>query len=399
MSNGPAIQVTDPSRPFPIRTDRSQPQDLLNVPGGAEVWVVGTGGWFLVYNAPGTNPPVPMAWAIRDPDQLKAVFGDQGPVGDRYLTEDEFYNHSGAIEFGYADELANQSEHPFQTFIADFEKEAAIRPWLKDPEVLALTTMALLEGRQVSEAELKNTEWWRSHTEGERQWLTQSASDPATAQQVVDDRRRAVRAALTKAGVSSPPDSIVNLIADRWTFGQWTESKMLEQVQKLADPMAGGTLDADLAGIAARDPLHTIASDTRKVKESVAKWLGPAFAGQWSDAQLANWAGRLRNDPNAEADLEKLLQGQRLALFPEYADPNLTYDDIAGPWRGVVNQVWGQTADETDPLFPRIVRMNDLASAEQTLRTEGLKRGIGKVANDALSATTDALGGGVRKVI
>lgn len=398
MSNVPSIQVTDPNVPFPIRADKSQPQDLLNVPGGAEVWVVGTGGWFLVYNVPGTNPPVPMAWAIRDPDQLKAVFGDQAPVADRYLTADDFYQSSGAIEFGYADELANQSEHPFQAFVADYEKESAIRPWLRDPEVLALTTMAILEGRAVSEAELKTTDWWKTRTEGERQWVTLSAADPATAEQRITDNRIGVRQALLKAGVSAPSDSLVSLIADRWTFGQWSEAKMLEQVQKVSDPMAGGVLDADLANLVAKDPLTTVASDTRKVREQVSRWLGPAHARNWSDQQLKDWAGRMRNDPNGEMLLQEELQRQRLALFPEYENPDLTYEDIAGPWRGVVSNVWGQQADELDPLFSRIVRMNDLAAAEQTLRTEGLKRGVGKVANDALEAATQALGGSLRRM-
>ena len=62
-----------------------------------------------------------------------------------------------------------------------------------------------------------------------------------------------------------------------------------------------------------------------------------------------------------------------------------------------MQQIWGQTADETDPLFMRIVRTNDLATAEQILRTEGLRRGIGTVVNDVMAAATSALGGGVQE--
>ncbi|MFO7165527.1 MAG: hypothetical protein DIU75_019605, partial [Mycolicibacterium hassiacum] len=134
-----------------------------------------------------------------------------------------------------------------------------------------------------------------------------------------------------------------------------------------------------------------------EVRQMIQRWLGPAYAANWTDQHIAEWAGRLRNDPDAKQELEDVLRKHRMALFPEYDNPNLTYEDIAAPWRGVVQQIWGQTADETDPLFMRIVRTNDLATAEQILRTEGLRRGIGTVVNDVMAAATSAFGGGVQE--
>jgi hypothetical protein len=85
-------------------------------------------------------------------------------------------------------------------------------------------------------------------------------------------------------------------------------------------------------------------------------------------------------------------------LLPEY-DKELTYEQIAQPWRAVVGDVWGERLKETDPLFFKILKMNDMAGAEQVLRKEGLKRNNSKVQQDAVNGLREAFGGQVTGVM
>lgn len=369
------------------------PQDLHQVPPGAEVWEV-EGRHFLVWYVPFTDPPVPLAWFVSSSEERKALGIDTNKIDRKFKSWDQFYA-TGVLRHGDTRELVNTRVHPWELLKQHYEQEVAIKPYLADPEILALWAAAMMEGREITEGELKTTNWWRTHSQAEREWLLLNASDPATAERLISDNRLRVADLLRSSGVANASEALINLIADNWTQGKWTEVYALQQIRLLADPYAEGELDPELRGMT--EGLDRTREREDEVRQMIQRWLGPAYAANWTDQHIAEWAGRLRNDPDAKQELEDVLRKHRMALFPEYDNPNLTYEDIAAPWRGVVQQIWGQTADETDPLFMRIVRTNDLATAEQILRTEGLRRGIGTVVNDVMAAATSAFGGGVQE--
>ena len=369
------------------------PQDLHQVPPGAEVWEV-EGRHFLVWYVPFTDPPVPLAWFVSSSEERQALGIDTNKIDRKFKSWDQFYA-TGVLRHGDTRELVNTRVHPWELLKQHYEQEVAIKPYLADPEILALWAAAMMEGREITEGELKTTNWWRTHSQAEREWLLLNASDPATAERLISDNRLRVADLLRSSGVANASEALINLIADNWTQGKWTEVYALQQIRLLADPYAEGELDPELRGMT--EGLDRTREGEDEVRQMIQRWLGPAYAANWTDQHIAEWAGRLRNDPDAKQELEDVLRKHRMALFPEYDNPNLTYEDIAAPWRGVVQQIWGQTADETDPLFMRIVRTNDLATAEQILRTEGLRRGIGTVVNDVMAAATSAFGGGVQE--
>ncbi len=371
------------------------PDGKFGIPGGGEIWHVDGKDWFVVYRVPGTSTP--LAWKIDDAD-LPAIFGPGvAPKADRELNGLQAFAE-GPLVFGSSRLLANTSEHPFDAFVANFQTEAASRPWLRDPEILALTTRALLENRTVTDAELAGTDWWKTHTSGERAWIAEFNRDPATAQQKITDGRDQVRRLLQQSGVYDPPETLVTWLGDRMTAGTWSQAYVYGQIAKIADPFAPGDLDPAIKPLLDNLTLDTQADNITKVDELLNRWLGPVFASTWTKDQKESWAGRLRNDPNGETTLIEELKRQRLSLFPEYENPNLSYEDIASPWRGIWTQTWGEAPDETDPLFNRIVRTNDLSQATEILRTEGLQRGNGTVTQSLLSAVgTSDMGSTVRR--
>lgn len=353
--------------------------------GSPEIWYNSNSKeWFLVYGVPGTD--VPLAYSI-SLAELKVIFPDSTPVYDRSLTRAQMRSmgtiYAGTAEDPYGD--------PYGDFIRMIEKEATIKPWLKDPDMLAVMFEATLEGREPTEAELAGTDWWQNHSEAEREWLTQSLKDPATAEQMVRDARIAVRQGLIDAGVANPDAALIDYMAGEWVQGRWSQTYLNSQIKGVSDPASGIAIDRGLQGIVAEldEPVDTTRQYEDRVRQEVLKWLGPVY-GKWSDTQIAEWAGQLRNNPDGMEALTSMLRGQRSAMFPEYANENLTYEDIAGPWRNLVSNTWGQPPDETDPFFMEILRLNDYGEAGKQLRREGLRRDISDVQTEIERSAVNA---------
>lgn len=376
----------------PLRYGGSGAGTLQEITGGnGEIWQdVESGLWYLVYFVPGTQ--VPLLYAA-SPDHLNALFPDGNIRADRTVTAGMIAQMGGIFAGSAEDPFGN----PYRTFIEQLEREAEIRPWLNDPDMLAIMFEAALEGRQVSSAELMQTEWWRTHNETQRTWMTLVESDPMTAQSLMETARINTESLLEQIGMSTPPQDIVNWLATKRVTGEWTDEKYRQQLRAIADPQSGIAVDPALRSLIGTRDLDSAMRYEEEVRQDVQRWLGPLY-GDWSESQISYWAGRVRNDPDAREELVNVLRGQRAALFPEYENDMLTYEDIAAPWRNMWQNQWGQLPDEAgDTLFQEILRLNDYAEAGKRLREEGLARNIGQV-TQSLELTGLETGAQVRRV-
>lgn len=378
---------------------------LVNVHGEAQVWRVLEGNrLLLVWTVPGTD--IPIVWEVPDLESRTAIFGpgqfnEDTSVDRRFATQAEL-DATGALDMGLTSELRNPKEHPWRTFLSTVEQEAKIAPWLTDPayadEFLPLIAGAMFEGRTLLDSELRTTRWWRDHSEAEREWLEMYYGDPATAAATQNDRRLYIQDLFRQVGAINVPDTLLDLLTTRFTTGAWSQSEVIAQINKAVNPVYPGQLHPEVrAALTGQDPLSTFDTRKRDVGNLVRDWLGPYY-GQWSESQKMNWAQRMAIDPNAQGQLEDMLSRQRLALFPEYEDSSLTYEDIVAPWRNRWSQLWGKVPDETDPLFTKAVRLNDAADFDQLLRVEGLKRGVRTVVHDFQTDALSAFSGMVRQI-
>lgn len=424
-----------------------------NVPKGAEVWRVDGRHYYLVYNVPGTNPPVPLIWHVDSDEQLRRIVGDTASAQIRNVDRAHVHS-SGALYQGKSAEVQNV-EQAYRRIVSDYDAEAAIRPSLRNPDVLALTVAAALEGRQVTDAELFATDYWRNATQAQRDWEEFAASDPATARQRLDSNKIRVRDALIQAGYQNPTQGLVDHYAQQFTSGAISDVQLQDAIRRETDPYAAGASpfagryapegsqaitkdgryylriggqdwlmtglgqvarygqDATEVGEIRQagkledffaqqgDPEATALGGEERVRGLVNDWLGPMFGGRnWSDRMIAEWAGRLRQNPQSEEQLVELLRGQFQGLFPGHAGNDAArYSTVAAPWLAFMAQAWGQQADETDELTHRIINLNDATEAGRVLREEGMRRGIGKVQDDALSALRSQLGDGIRPAV
>jgi hypothetical protein len=373
-----------------------------NIPEDGLLWNVG-GNFYIVYEVPGSQGelyegnPIYMAYELKDNDLVNAGLLTKGETAPQpNATMDQAFFDSIAIVTGNTDQLSSLIDNPFASFVETVGEQSQVAPWITDPEMISLIAEAAVEGREVTDAEWQTTNWYQTHNEGEREWLRTYYSDPSTATQLTTDAQIAVANSLQAAGVSNAPESMINWVAGKYVSGEWSQTYTTEQINLFADPYATGKRDVQFENYLSSTALTGVDRTTereREVRELYNKWLGPSL-GKLTDNETAEIAGRLRDDPDYQDQLVNSLKQSRLAAFSNYTNPELTYEDIARPWRNLTTSVWGQTADETQGWWQEMVKSNDFAKAQTTLREKGLEQDVTQVTQDATQALQQALGQG-----
>jgi hypothetical protein len=368
---------------------------------------------------------------------------------------------TGAVQAGSAAQLVNQSRHPWEAFNENYSDMASIAPWLRDPEIMALYAEAHLEGRTLNPGEFEQTGWWTNHSAAERQAFVDFFGDPGTFRQRRDDLEDDGLGQLTAAGFDfvNGDHAVVDYFVREQMWGRLSPEQAAQEIEKVSNPYALGAeatagYDALPAGAevvrgvdprdgeertyvridgrdyalergfetakfgpdarevgrvrpagAFRDYLQTTGpaqgrdaqEGIDQIKQMVRDTAGPLAAAGWRESEYARWAARVQQEgPAVLQELSESLMRQRRSFYAGY-DDDATYEEIAGPWRGLVQQVWGQQPDEADPLFQDIVRLNDQAQARRLLKQKGRERGIQSVVSSTLGATTQGFGDSVRR--
>ena len=376
--------------------------EFNNIPENGLLWNV-DGNFYIVYEVPGSQGeiydgnPIYMAYELKDNDVFAAGILTQGETAPQpnAIMNKAFFD-SIAIVTGNTDQLTALIDNPFASFVETITEQSQVAPWISDPEMIALLAEAAVEGREVTDAEWQTTNWYQTHNVNEREWLRTYYSDPSTATQLTTDAQIAVGNALQAAGVSNAPEALINWVAGKYVSGEWSQTYTTEQISLFADPYATGKRDTQFENYLSSTALTGLDRTTereREVRELYSKWLGPTL-GKLTDKEAAEIAGKLRDDPDYQDALIQSLKQSRLAAFSNYTNPELTYEDIARPWRNLTTSVWGQTADETQGWWQEMVKTNDFAKAQNTLREKGLEQDITQVTQDATQALQQALGQG-----
>ena len=366
------------------------------IPNGGEIVKAGD-KYYILYKIPNTALSLSYEATENDIEGLYPLNFDEQSF--REVSEEDI---ALTVPFGniaelYDPELLQSGLTPWEGFVGYLDKEAELRPWLEDEEMVFLLAEATLEGRVVTDAEWKTTNWWRTSTQGQRDWLLLSQGKPldelpADAKAKLQDDKIAIRDALLEAEISNPSNELVNWISYKLTTGGWTPAYTINQIDLLSND---GDIDEDLSSFISGDGITiegTRAGET-KVENIYTEILGPVF-GQMSDELKRMEGSKLRNDPNYEFKLREKLMGQKKSLFPQYAE-NATYEEFATPWLNFTNNAWGEQVDPASVQFQEVLTLNNSVEASKYLTQQGLDLGKSKVVNEALQGLK-AFGQGVR---
>ena len=401
---GPGQVVSDKLNEF-----NNVPQNSILIEAGGQL--------FLGYEVPGAygqlynGNPIFMLYEVLGNDVFEAGILTEGasPQINVSLGSLEDLNQYGII-VGGTDELTDDVEHPFIRFTENFEAGKRVNPWLNDTEINPNTGVTYQQEAieflaeqaleqwtpETTQVRYEGSDWYRKSTTAQKTWLTTLLTQPQQANQDIQDKQIEVKIAMEANGIASPPDALVNWVAEKAVTGMWTQVYTDQQIALLADPYKPGTRDTGMVnfiegvGVGTLDRL-TVGEKT--VRDLYRRYLGPSL-GNASDTEIAEKAGQLRSDPDAEEQLKAYLEQQRLAMFGNYTNPTLTYNDIVQPYKNLVNQVWGQEVDETQDWFIKMVQDNDIEKAYTTLRQKGIDQGIERVQDQALNDLQRSIGQG-----
>ena len=394
----------------------NQLNEFNNIPQGS-ILIEAAGQMYLGYQVPGAygqiydGNPMFMLYEVLGNDLVEAGIISPGgsPQVNVILGSKTDLNQYGLI-VGGTDEISDDVEHPFIKFVENFENGKRINPWLNDTrinpnsgvtyqqEAIEFLAEQAIEqwSAEETQARFEGTAWYQQSTSTQRQWLTTQLTQPQTASQLLGDKQLEVKAQMESSGIESPPDALINYFAEKSVTGTWTDLYTTDQIALLADPYKPGARDTNLinfiegVGIGS---LNRTAVAEKEVQDMYRQYLGPSL-GNASATEISEKAGQLRNNPDAANELKSYLEQQRLAMFPNYTNPTLRYNDIVQPYKNLVNQVWGQEADETSDWFIQMVQNNDIESAYKTLRDKGIELEIERVQNQALQDLESAIGEG-----
>ena len=361
---------------------------------GSQIWQDETGQKYLTFGIPGTN----MFVRYKASDDDLATFFTTGMPDVRTVTEnDEDWNNSlwlgNYVEID--DEIKLGLKNPFDAIVDNFVKLKKVQPWMENDELYSLYLEGIIEDRDIADYEWQGTQWWQEHTKEQRDWLLLSQGKgidalPADAKALYDNNIIKARQLLNQYGVTNAADvtnpegeSLVEFFALQLTTGAWTELNWANQAKGLGDNLAGIEQDVALTswleGLDEDITPETTQAGYAQAKALALKWLGPSFAN-FEESNLEEYAGMIRNAESTEtgiAAVENKLKNIRKALFStDLYEENLTYEDIASPWRNYSFQFLGQRMDETASEWIDVLKANDQEKINSILLEYGLNNDI-----------------------
>ena len=378
-----------------------------------QIWEV-DGKQYVVFTVPDTEPALYIRYEATDTllDLYYSSGRERPDVRSVSADSDEWINSSMFGNLAEVDEdILEGAKEPFQGLVDKWDIAKEYRPWLEDTELYNIWLEAFIEDRDITDEEWKTTDWWRTHTKEERDWLLLSQGKdldklPADAQAYLNNNKIKLRDMFIAAGVSNI-DSIVNTngesfldwFAFNFTSGVWTETFTMDQLKGIADPSTGIEIDESvstwLEGKAQGVDVATTKRYEAQVENLANEWLGPLY-GVLTDDQKANYAGMIRNAETAEVGADMVidkLKGIRGTLFGDY-DENLTYNEIATPWRNYSFQLLGQRMDETDATFVDVIKANDQKTATQLLTEWGINNNSATLLDKVTDEMSPIVGAG-----
>ena len=343
-TNPGVSKIGDPD-PDPVEPQDDGGGDVSTGFQGTQLWEL-DGKTYVVFPVPDTD--IFIRYEVDQPTlDLYYSSGREKPdVISKSVDDEEWVNSSFFGSLAEVDEdILLGDKDPFTGLADKFDTAKKYRPWLEDDELYDIWLEAFIENRDIADEDVKTTEWWRTHTQEERDWLLLSQGQdlstlPADATAYLNNNIIKFRDMFKAAGVTNIEDivntngeSFLDWFSFNFTSGAWTELYTLDQLKAIADPSTGIEQDEAITtwmqGKAEGVDVSTTKQFEAQVENLANEWLGPLY-GVLTDDQKSNYAAMIRNAESEEIGASNVidkLKGIRGTLFGDY-DENLTYNEM-----------------------------------------------------------------------
>lgn len=125
-------------------------------------------------------------------------------------------------------------------FIVDHPQFAWV---VNTPELVNLLSQSVQQGVWTPDkwqAELQATNWWKSHSSAQRDWIELQGTDPGEAQKRIGDQTLAIRDSAARLGVGLDGNAQANLATEALMDG-WTTEELNSHILFYAKTVAGST--------------------------------------------------------------------------------------------------------------------------------------------------------------
>lgn len=300
----------------------------------------------------------------------------KNPNAIQDLTDEEFASQYGYVFRGHEDLLVSDIptlkpgqegvEYRGIMDIAEAQFEAKAKEdgmsWLLDRDVQTKFLVAVLTGQPVSVSDLKDTNWYNSSTEYERNFMAEYYSDPTGVNEKVQANIADIRNTMFEYRFKGDTNDLARILAWGVVSGKYTADQVDLYLNYIADgtflEISGGEqlLPEELRGYV--DTFETTVGENT-ARSKVKSWLGDeTLASYEKDGTLLRYAGLIRNGQSAYVDEE--LQTLHDNLYPAFKGSKFsTWNNIFS--RRASSTIYGTTGSQVSDLTTKDQKkINDL---------------------------------------
>lgn len=201
-------------------------------------------------------------------------------------------------------------------------------------------------------ASLMNTQWWKTHSSSERDYLTQTFTDPATAKQTYNQNLTAAAQlmdglGLTQIAYGKTYQQVLTTLAYNMSAKGWNTDQAKYYAGSFLN-MTGGRFYGD-------------AETQYNNALNYAYSMGVTMSNSWYSQQMRN----IERGIGTFADTQAGIRAQAIAQFPQFAQQingGQTVQDLANPYiseMGNILEVNPQTLSAFDPTIKKALSYKD----------------------------------------
>ncbi len=339
--------------------------------GAAAAWYAGPGNHNL-YNSTAPQAGGP---SIKDYVDSVMAHAGEGSAGSAAAVSNEkvtpMARNEAAEDYGFVESLLDSN-----------------------PELKKLFNRAVKGGWTPGkfQAEVRDTKWWKQHSEAERKYLVLRFGDPATAKQNEQQAYVRVRQLANQLGIVETEAMRKKL--KTWAYNVyakgWSEEQLRYEIGKFVSYGSSGQLQGE-AGEAS-DKLHDYAYS-----------MGVQLSDSWYLSRSRNLARGIATQQDYEEEIKKMAK----AAFPQWSDQldaGKTVEDLASPYLSSMSQILELPAGSIN-LFDSTIRSalnnkdkagvnevkplwqfeNELRSDPRWVKTQNAQNSLMQVAHQVLS--------------
>jgi len=196
--------------------------------------------------------------------------------------------------------------------------------------------------------EIEKTNWWKSRTASQRQWDQASASDPSTANNRIEERKRGIRQVASGLNGVLTDEQLTELSTESLRSG-WSDETLISAIGTelvKGTGFSGGGLRFGITGQSVR---------------RVARSFGVPLSEQAAD----EWAEKIATGKAFLQDFQNWASSQAKSLYPSLVadiDRGLDVSTIVDPYIQVASRTLGVSAEQinfADPKWNAALNFDD----------------------------------------